>query len=101
MSTTYDCIQRPDSRIVAYSDSGPQDGNPVLICHKLPSACNQIPNTVILEQHKVRVILIDLPGFGISTADQHVDSLIGCILPWRSSLHSAWYRECCVSFQPA
>lgn len=69
MSTTYASIQRPDGRIVAYSDSGPQDGIPVLLCHGLPGARNQIPNTAILDQHHVRLIIIDRPGFGMSTPD--------------------------------
>jgi pimeloyl-ACP methyl ester carboxylesterase len=34
-----------------------------------PVQRNQIPNTTILDQHKVRLIIIDRPGFGMSTPD--------------------------------
>jgi pimeloyl-ACP methyl ester carboxylesterase len=53
-------------RRIAYSDSGPRDGLPVLLCHGLPGAHVQIPDVAVLHQYGVRMIIIDRPGFGRS-----------------------------------
>lgn len=53
-------------RRIAYSDSGPHDGLPVLLCHGLPGSHVQIPDVAVLHQHHVRMIIIDRPGFGLS-----------------------------------
>ena len=53
-------------RSIAYSDSGPRDGIPVLLCHGLPGAHIQVPSHAVLHQHGVRMIIIDRPGFGYS-----------------------------------
>lgn len=53
-------------RHIAYSDSGPHDGLPVLLCHGLPGSHVQIPDAAVLHQHRVRMIIIDRPGFGLS-----------------------------------
>jgi len=53
-------------RTIAYSDSGPRSGIPVLLCHGLPGAHIQVPSHAVLHQHGVRMIIIDRPGFGFS-----------------------------------
>lgn len=53
-------------RAIAYSDNGPSQGLPVVLCHGLPGAHVQVPNHDILTTHNVRVIIIDRPGFGKS-----------------------------------
>lgn len=55
-----------NGRSIAYSDSGPPDGIPVLLCHGLPGAHVQIPSHAVLHHHGVRMIIIDRPGFGLS-----------------------------------
>jgi pimeloyl-ACP methyl ester carboxylesterase len=63
-------------RSIAYSDNGPRDGIPVLLCHGLPGAHVQVPDVAPLMQHHVRMIIIDRPGFGHSTPqpDRTIDS---------------------------
>jgi pimeloyl-ACP methyl ester carboxylesterase len=56
-----------DGRLVSYSDSGPRDGRVVLLCHGLPGARVQVPSTTILEQHHMRVLIIERPGIGLSS----------------------------------
>ena len=55
-----------DGRVVSYSDSGNPGDRPVLLCHGLPGARLQIPSTAILAHQRVRVVVIERPGLGLS-----------------------------------
>jgi pimeloyl-ACP methyl ester carboxylesterase len=59
-------VQAVSGRTIAFSDSGPAHGMPVVMCHGLPGAHVQIPDHHVLHTYNVRMLIIDRPGFGMS-----------------------------------
>jgi pimeloyl-ACP methyl ester carboxylesterase/GNAT superfamily N-acetyltransferase len=64
-------VSLPDGRALAYAEYGPADGTPVVF---LPGAgCGRVMSfgADLLENRHVRLISIDRPGLGRSSADPH------------------------------
>jgi pimeloyl-ACP methyl ester carboxylesterase len=60
-------LQTPDGRTLAYTQRGPEDGVPVIICHGTPgSRLVRHPDAGIYERHGVRAVGYDRPGYGLS-----------------------------------
>jgi pimeloyl-ACP methyl ester carboxylesterase len=59
--------QLSDGRSLAYSDVGPSDGVPIVLCHGLP-ASRLVPefHKPLLEELAIRMIVPDRPGVGLS-----------------------------------
>jgi len=57
----------PDGRTLAYVERGAPDGVPVLVNHGTPgSRLSRHPDAALYEQHGVRMIAYDRPGYGLS-----------------------------------
>jgi pimeloyl-ACP methyl ester carboxylesterase len=60
-------LKTPDGRTLAYTQRGPEDGVPVIICHGTPgSRLVRHPDPGIYERHGVRAVGYDRPGYGLS-----------------------------------
>lgn len=60
-------IQLKDGRVLAYSEHGVPDGTPILYFHGAPGSCfEHLPKT-LLNNHSIRLIVPDRPGYGGST----------------------------------
>ncbi|MFC1237333.1 alpha/beta fold hydrolase [Vibrio sp. F74] len=85
-----------DERQLGFSDIGRKNGIPVILFPpSTGSRLQQHPNNRTLFDHNIRLITIDRPGFGLSTADPHrtlasiardVDTLADCLNLDRYSL---------------
>ncbi len=78
-------LELPDRRTLGYAEYGPPDGDPLLLFHGTPgSRYTRIPDTSILDDHGVRQITLERPGFGRSTHDPDRD-----LLNWPSDVREA------------
>jgi pimeloyl-ACP methyl ester carboxylesterase len=66
-------VRLRDGRRIGYAEYGPVDGRPVLWFHGSPGARRQIPPVARVAAHEmhVRLIAIERPGVGLSTAYLH------------------------------
>jgi pimeloyl-ACP methyl ester carboxylesterase len=63
-------VELSDGRSLGYAAYGPEDGDPLLFFHGTPgSRYTRVPDTGVLDDHGVRQITLERPGFGLSTYD--------------------------------
>ncbi|MGD8570586.1 MAG: alpha/beta hydrolase [Gammaproteobacteria bacterium] len=55
-----------DSRTLAYSESGPAQGQPIIAFHGIPGSRLQHGSLTVLHEIGVRLIVVDRPGIGLS-----------------------------------
>lgn len=63
-----DTLNLSDGRSLGYAEYGPADGDPLVFCHGTPgSRYTRHPDTALLEEHGVRQVTLERPGYGRST----------------------------------
>lgn len=78
-------LELPDGRTLGYAEYGPSDGTPLLMFHGTPgSRYTRVPDTSILDEHGVRQITLERPGFGRSSYDPERE-----ILDWPTDVRDA------------
>lgn len=73
-------LHRPDGRVVAVDVTGPEDGPVVVFLHSSPGSRRFDPDPAATAAAGVRLVTIDRPGYGASTAwaDDVVPTIAGC-----------------------
>lgn len=63
-------IDLSDGRRLGYAEYGPLEGDPLLLFHGTPgSRYTGVPEPSLLDEHDIRFIVLERPGFGKSTYD--------------------------------
>jgi pimeloyl-ACP methyl ester carboxylesterase/DNA-binding CsgD family transcriptional regulator len=72
----FECMKLADGRQLAWSEYGPRDGKPVILCHSsIWSRLQRHPDSDILHRYRIRLIVPDRPGYGRS--DPHESRTLG------------------------
>ncbi len=79
-------LVRPDGRVVAWSESGPQDGRPLLRVPGTPGSRYTLPaDRSLWWELALHVIVVERPGFGVSTPlpgrgfTEHADDVVAVL----------------------
>lgn len=78
-------IDLSDGRQLGYAEYGPPDGGPLVLFHGTPgSRYTVFPEPSLLDEYGIRLIVLERPGFGISTFDPGRE-----ILDWPTDVREA------------
>lgn len=77
-------IELSDGRQLGYAEYGPPKGDPLLLFHGLPGSRYTATEPSLLDEHDVRQITLERPGFGRSTFDPERE-----ILYWPADVREA------------
>lgn len=82
---TDETLSLSDGRTLGYAEYGPVDGDPLVFCHGTPgSRYTRHPDASFLEEHGIRQVTVERPGYGRSTYDSKRD-----LLDWPDDVREA------------
>lgn len=62
-------VELSDGRQLGYAEYGPPDGDPLLLFHGTPGSRYTATEPALIDEHHIRQITLERPGFGKSTYD--------------------------------